>query len=291
MTAYYEPLNERRWFDPVMRGSRIDATHKNVTEYWHEYEGLDELKKYYSEEWIERNLYMDASFWAPAMKKYVEILIEKAPGRPVLQFNRIDLRLPWYRQHFPNAIIVHIYRHPRDQWCSALMDPRCFPKDARVEEFPAHDKFYLLMWAKDLKYHFPFVDEKQISHPYSLFYYIWKLSYLFGLAYADFSIAFEDILADPEGQIDRLLEACRVQENYDIKKLRALIESPSVGEWKSYADDEWFRRHETRCETTLAGFFSAMKSHRTRESHLDAVSVGISGDAKGLTGSLRKRLA
>ncbi|HZY89118.1 MAG TPA: hypothetical protein VFE78_30125, partial [Gemmataceae bacterium] len=27
-TAYYEPLNERRWFDPATRGSRVDRTHR-----------------------------------------------------------------------------------------------------------------------------------------------------------------------------------------------------------------------------------------------------------------------
>ena len=288
MTAYYEPLNERRWFDPRTRGSKIDTTHRNVDEYWREYEGLNELGDYYTEEWIDKNLYMDASFWAPDMKKYIEILIEKAPGRPVLQFNRIDFRLPWIRKNFPNAITVHIYRHPRDQWCSALMDPQCFPKDGRMQDFPPHDKFYLCMWAQDLKYHFPFLDESLISHPYALFYYIWKISYLFGLGYADFSIAFEDILADPEGQITRLLGACRVQQNYDIKKLESLIESPPVGKWKSYADDEWFWRHETICETTLADFFSAMESKETRGSNSDAVPAGISGDAKHLTVRLRK---
>jgi hypothetical protein len=40
ITAYYEPLNERRWFDPFRRGERIDATHRNVAEYLREYQGL-----------------------------------------------------------------------------------------------------------------------------------------------------------------------------------------------------------------------------------------------------------
>ena len=87
---------------------------------------------------------MDEDFWDPDLKRYVEILIERAPGRPVLQFNRIDFRLPWFRRHFPDAKIVHLYRHPRDQWCSALMDVKCFPRHGRVEDFAAHDKFYLL---------------------------------------------------------------------------------------------------------------------------------------------------
>src|SRR5438105_10664268 len=92
LTAYYEPFNERRWFDPSARGSKMDSTHRNVSDYWKEYDGLQELDHYYREEWIGRNLLMDANSWNPDMKRYVEFLIAMAPGRPVLQFNRIDFR-------------------------------------------------------------------------------------------------------------------------------------------------------------------------------------------------------
>src|SRR5262245_26668573 len=259
VTAYYEPFNERRWFDPFTRGDRVDPTHVNADEYWREYEGLEVLNEYYCEEWIERHLYMDASFWAPKMKRYVELLIDNARGRPVLQFNRIDLRLPWFRKHFPNALILHLYRHPRDQWCSTLMDPDCFSKDGTLEQFAGHDKFYLQMWGRDLKYHLPFLDEVLISHPYQLFYYIWKISYLFGRAYAHYSIAFEDILENSADQLTRLLSVCRVDQ-YNIDKLKSLIESPIIGKWKTYADGEWFRRQESICETTMADFIAAMSS-------------------------------
>src|SRR6185295_9584612 len=113
------------------------------------------------------------------MKRYVEILIERARGRPVLQFNRVDFRLPWLRKTFPGAKILHLYRHPRDQWCSTLMDPSAFPKERTIADFAAHDHFYLRNWARDLKYHFPFLDEQHLDHPYEMFYYVWKLSYLF----------------------------------------------------------------------------------------------------------------
>jgi Sulfotransferase family len=259
VTAYYEPFNERRWFDPRTRGDRVDPTHINAAEYWREYDRLEFLSEYYCEEWIERHLYMDGSFWAPKMKRYVELMIEKAPGRPVLQFNRIDLRLPWFRQNFPNAMILHLYRHPRDQWCSTLMDPNCFSKYGTMEQFAPHDEFYLRMWARDLKYHFPFLDEASLSHPYQLFYYIWKLSYMFGRAFADHSIAFEDILKNRDEQLRHLLKICRVEE-YKIDKLKSLIESPTVGKWKSYADEAWFRRQESMCETTMADFFAAVSS-------------------------------
>ena len=128
-----------------------------------------------------------------------------------------------------------------------------------MEEFAVHDKFYLRMWARDLKYHFPFLDEGFASHPYQLFYYIWKLSYLFGRAFAHYSVAFEDILKDPDEQLSRLLKVSRVQQ-YDINKLKSLIERPLVEKWKSYAEETWFQRHESVCETTMADFFAAVSS-------------------------------
>jgi hypothetical protein len=253
-TAYYEPLNERRWFDPAARGDRVDATHRNVDDYWKEYDGLGELGAYYREEWVRRHLFMDERFSDPGLKRYVEILIERAPGRPVLQFNRIDFRLPWFRRNFPNAKVVHLYRHPRDQWCSALMDVTCFPPDGRVEEFAAHDKFYLLNWANDLKYHFPFLEPAAAGHPYRLFYYIWKLSYLFGRRFAHHSVAFENLAGDPAGQLEELLGVLDVR-GADLTALQKLFVPPPLGKWRDYADDEWFRGHETACETTLADFF------------------------------------
>ena len=124
---------------------------------------------------------MDENTWDPDMKRYVDTLIERADGRPVLQFNRIDFRLPWFRRQYLNATCIHIFRHPRDQWCSTLQgDLNRFTKDTAMADFPACDHFYLGTWAEDLKYHFPFLDEKSNRHPYQVFYYIWKLSYLFG---------------------------------------------------------------------------------------------------------------
>jgi len=264
MTAYYEPFNERRWFNPQARGSTVDPTHKHVDDYWREYEGLEILSNFYREEWIEKNLYMEAAFWDPGMKQYVDLLIQQAPGRPVLQFNRIDLRLPWFRQHFPDATIVHLYRHPRDQWCSSLLDPRCFSKDGRMDQFSPHDKFYLRMWASDLKYHFPFLDEQHVVHPYQLFYYLWKISYIFGLAFAHHSVAFEHVATDPDTYLTRLLEAVNVRQ-YDLTKLKALIETAPLGKWREYAEDDWFKQHETNCETMLADFFASLDGDGERQ--------------------------
>jgi hypothetical protein len=253
-TAYYEPFNERRWFDPRHRGERIDPSHKQVSDYWKEYDGLSEVAKYYDERWIDRELYMSADAWNPAMKRFVEILIARAAGRAALQFNRIDFRLPWFRRHFPRARLIHLYRHPRDQWMSALTEEsRCFPRDGRMADFARHDHFYLLRWARDLRYQFPFLDADAVEHPYQLHYYLWKLSYLFGRAYADYSLAFESLVQQPEAELPKLLAVVEAG-GADVSKLISLIIAPPLAKWRDYADDAWFRRHETPCEEVLEEF-------------------------------------
>lgn len=255
-TAYYEPLNERQWFNPRVRGSQTDATHRGVVNYWHEYEGLEELGKYYREDWIRRDLYMPEAFWAPELRRYIEILLKRAAGRPVLQFNRVDFRLPWLRAQFPRAKVVHLYRHPRDQWISSLQGGSAFPLDGQSRDFGPCDKFYLLMWARDLAHHFPFLDVRRDGHPYELFYFIWKLSYLFGRQYADVSLGYEQLLRAPARELSRLFDLLQLDAPIDEALLKLIEPNPS-GRWRSYADEAWFVARETRCERILAQFFAA----------------------------------
>ncbi len=189
------------------------------------------------------------------MKRYVEVLIERAPGRPVLQFNRIDFRLPWFRQQFPRAKIVHLYRHPREQWSSSLMDAKSFPKEGTAAAFKAHDHFYLRTWTTDLKYHFPFLDEKSNVHPYRTFYFIWRLSYLFGSRHADVSIAYEDLVREPTQCLQDLFRQLRISDG-NVDQIARLVDPPRPPRWHEYASDDWFRQHECYCESVLADFFA-----------------------------------
>jgi hypothetical protein len=255
-TAYYEPFNERRWFDPALRGEHTDATHLSVDDYWREYEGMSDLAEYFKEHWNDRRLYMDAAAWDPDMKAFVETLIARADGRAVLQFNRVDFRLPWLRQTFPNATILHLYRHPRDQWCSSLMDSAGCSRETGMEGFEPHDRFYLTAWARDLEYQFPFLNETTISHPYRLFYFIWKLSYVFGRSYADYSLAFERLVEDPRHAITRMFEALEV-DCADVRPLTGLVSAPGADKWRRFAPASWFEAHEAACEEVLADYFGA----------------------------------
>ena len=252
-TSYYEPLNERRWFDKLARGNRVDATHLGVSDYWSEYEGLEILSNYYSEAWTFRNLYMGAASWNPLLERYIETLVEAAQGIPVLQFNRLDFRLPWLKARFPNAKVLHIYRHPRDQWCSSLQVIGRFPNEMKLRDFPPHDGFYLLSWGRDLMRFFPFLTMDSDSHPYELFYQIWKLSYLFGKKYADLSISLEQILDTPKEAIRNILNAISFDES-DSRGLHLLIKPVQTGKWTMYADHDWFSSIEARSDSMIESF-------------------------------------
>jgi hypothetical protein len=257
-TAYYEPHNERRWFDPQARGDRVDPTHRKVEAYWTEYEGLTELAKHYHEEWTYRRLFMDETAWDADLLAYTRILLARAKGRPVLQCNRVDFRLGWHRRHFPKARIVHLYRHPRDQWCSALMDIASFPASGSLVDFDTQDRFYLLSWCRDLKQHFPFLDERTVTHPYQLFYFLWKLSFLYGRHYADHSLSMEALIDHPEDELHELFAVCNIDPaTQDMARLKGLIVTPERGKWRKYAPEDWFRRYEQSCEEVLADFFRA----------------------------------
>ena len=125
-----------------------------------------------------------------------------------------------------------------------------------MREFEEIDGFYLLHWGRDLHSHFPFLTLDERSHPYELFYQIWKLSYLFGRLYADVSISFEDLVADPESSLRNIFSKLAVTE-YDVSTLLPLVRPVAVGKWRSYAADEWFAAIEEGVDETFVEFGNA----------------------------------
>ncbi len=257
VTSYYEPFNERRWFDVAGRGVRVDQTHIGIDDYWAEYDHLAELGQYFEEDWKFRQLYMSASAYNAPMQRYIETMIVRAPCRAVLQFNEVDFRLEWLRAWFPGVPIIHIFRHPRDQWCSTLQDAAPTAAQCRVREFEAYDGFYLMRWARDLRHTFPILTMDGDAFAYELYYQVWKLSYLFGQHYAELSLRFEDLIADPRANIQRILETAGMAE-VDVEPLIPLVSPVRTGKWRECGDAQWFGEIEAKVDATIARYASAV---------------------------------
>lgn len=256
VTCYYEPLNEAQWFRKSPSNTRVDATHIGVADYRAEYEGMEDLGACFDPRWAFHSLYMDETHHNPQMARYISELIGRARGRAVLQFNRVDFRLPWLRAHFPSARILHLYRHPREQWMSIVgKGARIGPGDIIGANLTsASDGFYTLEWARDLRHVFPFLEPAG-KHPYALHYLLWRLSYTFGHAYSDVSVAYEALITDFERVAGGMLEAVGVR-HADIGQLAGLNHGAEKTRWPGYADDAWFSAQEALCERELQAFFS-----------------------------------
>ncbi len=252
-TAYYEPFNERQWFDSSKRGDRVDNTHRGVENYWEEYQGMDDLGALYNEDWIRHALFMDEKSWDPRMKRYIDELICRAEGTALLQFNRIDFRLAWLRHHYPEGKFIHLYRHPRDQWVSFLTDKNLMNCHNVTETYI--DGFYLDSWCQDLSKYFPFLLPTHSPHPYKRFYYLWKLSYLFGQHHSDISICFEQLVEEPKPVLTQMFNAIDWnQERLPWNDLLSLVQKPVIGKWRDYAPEDWYRDIELECEHVLDRF-------------------------------------
>lgn len=254
--AFYEPFNERRWFDPARRGEHTDTTHRGVTDYWAEYEGLESLSGLYNENWIRYRLYMSEICFDYGMKRFVDTLVASSDERAVLQFNRVDFRLPWLRANYPDARIVHVYRNPRDQWCSSLRDKGHYPASA-TSGTGFIDHFYLGVWVRDLVRQFPFLAGYDGHHRYYLFYMVWKLSYCFGVRYSDISVAMESLTENPSTRMADVLIATgadpAILGEADLRFVK-----PVTSRWQDYADDAWFSRIEQECDAVIREFFQGV---------------------------------
>ncbi|WP_372972232.1 sulfotransferase [Marinobacter sp.] len=256
--AYYEPFNERRWFDPSHRGEHTDDTHRGVSEYWSEYQGMDGLACLYNEDWIRYRLYMGETSFDHGMKRFIDRLASGAEGRAVLQFNRMDFRLPWLRANYPDAPIIHVYRNPRDQWCSTLRNPKGYPASAPSSE-GFTDHFYLRTWFRDLVRQFPFLADYEQHHRYYLFYLIWKLSYCFGVHYSSISVGMEALTKAPSMTMKDILAAIGTDVGLVQESDVAFVE-PAEPRWQSYASENWFVDIERECDDVVWEFLQGVAS-------------------------------
>ncbi|MBI5944980.1 MAG: glycosyltransferase [Chloroflexi bacterium] len=247
--AYYEPLHEQL---PELIKLEIppQTRHFFVESYFDQYPNVEQLRRFHKSEFGVHRLFLEANDQHQGMKDYFNYLISYPPQNKtvVLQENRIDFRLPWIRSNFPAAILVHLHRSPRDQWISTIQG---FP--GNIDQDIDSDPYRITTWSRDLIRQFPFLASPLIRHPYQRYYYLWKLSYLMGKHCADFSLAYEDLLFDPQKYIKQLLELGGLDTRENLVKCCKLIVKHPMNVWKEYQTESWFADLEQECENQLNG--------------------------------------
>ncbi len=259
VTAYYEPLHQE-----LLHGVRFNfpvlERHYGVENYFNEFKALGRLGELWSPSFARRKLFLGPEDEDEQLEKYIDYLIEAAPGRPVLKFNRIDFRLPWIRNKYPNARVVHIFRDVRKSWVSSLRVSRLTPdcgKDA--------DICSLKTWCDDLLAIFPFLALDQINHAYQRFYYIWKLSLLFGKCYSDISISYDEWMSDYGTLMNKLVK----EVNLDCDLEGVMSRNPVVRDTTDLTgferDENWYEEKERECEHNLRehGFIDSEESDKS----------------------------
>jgi hypothetical protein len=225
----YEPLH------PCLREyliwpMRAYEHHYFVKDYFKEFKGFHRISELFNPAWATHGLYLTAEDRADDLYRYLNYLIESAFTREdkvLLKFNRTAFRLPWLRQRFPQAKIVHIYRDKQSQWKSIV---------ARGQEYlgredigqgsPAFEGFNVGSWCEDLKTVFPELAIEQSSTGFERFSKLYERSLAAHRAHADISIEYRALCKDFETQCGRIFDAvgCRAE----IAPLKPLIIQPEA---------------------------------------------------------------
>ena len=218
--AWYEPLHPEllAHIDNV----KPQADHRGIQDYWRSYREKPAFREHYQPQFGFQNLYLPANQSWDALKTYLQHLIElSAPDVPVLQMNRVDLRLAWLSQHFPQARVLNIYRDPKALWYSSR---KHIDAHAQSEESYA-DAYDLMQWSASLSTVFPMLAPEEGRHGYHRHYLIYRLSQLMADSYADHQFSLERDVFESDRMLDQIRQLCRL-DDAQIEHMRGLIHKP-----------------------------------------------------------------
>lgn len=246
-TVIYEPLHELLQ-SFIHKPVTPQKEHYFVESYFNEYETLTDALALHQRTFASDRLYLQSDEPHSDLKKYIDALIQAIPDQKlgIFKFNRIDFRLEWIKKNYPSIPLLHLSRNPRDQWYSSIGNFRQV-----VDNEIDFDYYFLTTWARDLYQQFPFISSPYIEHSYQRFYYLWKLSYLAGKRLADLSVAYEDLLSDPEQQLAQILRFSGLYSEKNLENgIRYILTKPERS-WVRDRNDEWFMDLERKCEDVL----------------------------------------
>ena len=197
--AWYEPLHPQ--LPAQIKHTAPKADHVYIQDYWTAYRALDDLSRHHRIEFGSERLYLTAQDSWPELRHYLDYLINASGDRqPVLQFNRMDFRLPWLTGFYPHAQLLYLKRNPIQLWCSQR---KHIAKDSHNDESYA-DAYELMQWCADLAPLLPFLAPQKERHGFYRFYCLYRLSVLMGTYYADVVIDLDEDVFNSDNYLSKL---------------------------------------------------------------------------------------
>jgi hypothetical protein len=198
-TAWYEPLHPNLRSHIQYVKPKVD--HIGIDNYWHNYHDLTNFEDYYSPDFGQSRLFLEKHEEYKGLKDYIQYLIDHSDGVPVLQFNRVDLRLSWLKNNFPQATIISIKREAYPLWISSRKHIQN-QVDKVNESFS--DAYDLMQWSVDLAQQFPMLQAQSKRHGYFRHYFIWKLTQMMAKQHNDLSLSLEKDFFHTQNGIEKL---------------------------------------------------------------------------------------
>ena len=225
--AWYEPLHPQLL--SAIKHVKPKCDHVGINDYWQSYRDKPEFESAYSMQFATKQLYLEAEDEYDELEAYINCLIDLSETEvPVIQFNRVDFRLPWLKAKFPEAKIIHIERNALQLYYSQRKHIDLMHRD----EAHYWDAYELMPWCYALQPQFPFLISTDIDHAFYSFYMIYQLSKLMAAEHCDVSITLDSQVFQSNKFIDKLASVVDLSnvQKAQIKSLKHVPDFPVFDE-------------------------------------------------------------
>lgn len=219
--TWYEPLHPNLLSH--IKYVKPKQDHIGIDDYWTNYRKLEGIESFYSQKFGQYKFFLEKHESWNALEKYINFLIEHSEDKiPVLQFNRMDLRLSWLKNTFPEATFISINREPYPLWLSSRKHI-LLEFDKEDESYP--DGYDLMQWSADLSVKFPMLQQKNNRSSYYRHYFIWLLSQKLAKYNSDLQLSLENDFLHTQSGLKKLAQLFQ-WDNADLNLVDVAIQKP-----------------------------------------------------------------
>ena len=248
--VYHEPMHEvissipASWDEINARTERLKTTLRHdflAGGYFDEFSHLlPAIKKLFDPRFSFDYYFMERSDDASGLKDYIDLLVNGATKRPVLQCTRTSGRIAWLRETYPKASHIFLLRNPWDQWYSYKVDsyiavtPRVIFSQTNIPKILGavlEASGVPSLVGRDLQEKVLYAFRHPIApdQDYFLFFGLWTYSFVCGKRDCDVVIDMDQLSAFDEYRIHCLAELSKIGiesiEFSDVNLHRTFFES------------------------------------------------------------------